>query len=433
VSTQAAVAGDLRARPPHRSASFSGAWLLSGAMVVSGVLTYAFHVLAARTLGPSAYGQIAVLWGAIFLGAIVLFRPIEQTTSRSIADRLARGEEAAPVVRPILALSATLMAVIAVAAALAWRPLTDHLFAGDNAMTAMLVGGTLAYGLSYVVRGLVGGVRWFRGYGLGLLSDSVGRLAVAAPLVFIASKSLAAFAVVVAGVVGALVPLYFGRRELEVLRAEGRGSGGFRTVSALSFAAPASLMAGADQVLVNGAPLLVVLGTGHADKTVGVVFAATMLVRAPVYVFQGLAASLLPNFTVLHAAERQRFLSVVHRAVVVLLAVGACIVVVSAVAGPEAMRMLYGDAYSVSRGDLVLLGLGVACYLGASTFSQALLALDCGSRAAAAWCASAVAFVVLYVVLPWSQLTRISLAFAVAMSGGLVLLWLLLTRHRPAG
>ena len=119
------------------------------------------------------------------------------------------------------------MAVISVAAALAWRPLTDHLFAGDNAMMAMLVGGTLAYGLSYVVRGLVGGVRWFRGYGLGLLSDSVGRLAVAAPLVFIASKSLAAFAVVVAGVVGALVPLYFGRRELAVLRAEGRSSVAF--------------------------------------------------------------------------------------------------------------------------------------------------------------------------------------------------------------
>ena len=71
-------------------------------MVVSGVLTYAFHVLAARTLGPSAYGQIAVLWGAIFLGAIVLFRPIEQTTSRSIADRLAREEDASSVLRPVL-------------------------------------------------------------------------------------------------------------------------------------------------------------------------------------------------------------------------------------------------------------------------------------------------------------------------------------------
>jgi hypothetical protein len=96
------------------------------------------------------------------------------------------------------------------------------------------------------------------------------------------------------------------------------------------------------------------------------------------------------------------------------------------------MRMLYGGDYPVTRGDLVLLGAGVTCYLGASTFSQALLALDCGGRAAAAWCASAIAFVALYVVLPGSQLTRISLAFAAAMTGGLVALWLLLIRHKPA-
>jgi O-antigen/teichoic acid export membrane protein len=427
VSSQAVVSGELRALP-HGRASFSGAWLLSGAMVVSGVLTYVFHVLAARSLGPTAYGQIAVLWGAIFLAAIVLFRPIEQTTSRSIADRLARGEEAASVVRPILAVSAALMLLLTASAIAAWSPLTNRLFAGDETMTAMLLGGTLAYGLSYVVRGLVGGVRWFRGYGLGLLSDAVGRLAIAAPLVFYASKGLAALALVVAGVVGAVVPLYFGRSRLAVLRGQRLGSR-FRMLSALGFAAPASLMAAADQVLVNGAPLLVVLGTGRAGKTAGVVFAATMLVRAPVYVFQGLAASLLPNFTVLNAAERQRFRSVVHRTALVLLAVGVCILATSAAVGPEAMRMLYGDAFSVSRGNLVLLGFGVTCYLGASTLSQALLARDRGSRAAAGWCASASAFVGLYVLLPGGQLTRISLAFAGAMSAGLVLLWTLLTRR----
>jgi hypothetical protein len=58
-------------------------------------------------------------------------------------------------------------------------------------------------------------------------------------------------------------------------------------------------------------------------------------------VFQGLAASLLPNFTVLNAAERQRFRSVVHRTALVLLGVGACIIAASAAAGPETMRLLY--------------------------------------------------------------------------------------------
>jgi O-antigen/teichoic acid export membrane protein len=146
-----------------------------------------------------------------------------------------------------------------------------------------------------------------------------------------------------------------------VLHKHGGGSR-FRALSALRFAAPASLMAASDQLLVNGAPLLVVLGTGHAGKTAGVVFAATMLVRAPVYVFQGLAASLLPNFTVLNAAERERFRAAVHRTALVLFGVGVCIVLGTAAFGPEAMRLLYGNAYGVDRGSLVLLGAGVACY-----------------------------------------------------------------------
>ena len=412
----------------YRKASFSGAWLLSGAMVVSGVLTYAFHVLAARTLGPSAYGQIAVLWGCIFLVAIVLFRPVEQTTSRALADRLARGEETSSVLRAMLGISAALLVLIVVGCAAAWGPLTTHLFDGDATMTALLLAATLAYALSYIVRGLVGGVRWFRGYGLGLLADAVGRLAVAAPLVVVASKSLAAFALVAAGVVGAAIPLYVGRRELRAVRSAGGGTR-FHAGSALRFAAPAAVIAAADQLLVNGAPLLVVLGTGHAGKTAGVVFAATMLVRAPVYVFQGLAASLLPNFTVLNAAEQERFHAVVRRAALVLLGIGACIVLGTAAIGAQTMRLLYGDAFAVSRDSLVLLAIGVACYLGASTFSQGLLALHHAGRAATVWSGSAIAFVVLYVLIPGSQLGRISAAFAVAMAAGLVALWALLARR----
>jgi hypothetical protein len=45
------------------------------------------------------------------------------------------------------------------------------------------------------------------------------------------------------------------------------------------------------------------------------------------------------------------------------------------------------------------------------------------------WAGSAIAFVVLYILLPGSQLGRISAAFAVAMAAGLVALWALLTRR----
>ena len=57
--------------------ALDGAWMLSLSTAVSGGLAYAFHVLAARSLGSADYGRIAVLWAAMFLLVVVLFRPLE--------------------------------------------------------------------------------------------------------------------------------------------------------------------------------------------------------------------------------------------------------------------------------------------------------------------------------------------------------------------
>ena len=74
-------------------------------------------------------------------------------------------------------------------------------------------------------------------------------------------------------------------------------------------------MAGCEQILLSGGPLIVLIRGGEgAAATAGVLFAAALLVRAPVFLFQGVAASLLANFTTyraqgdfarLHAATRQ--------------------------------------------------------------------------------------------------------------------------------
>ena len=412
----------------RRRASFAGAWLLSAAMALSGILTYAFHVLAARSLGPSAYGQIAVLWGTIFLVAIVLFRPLEQTTSRAVADRLARGEEVRTVIRSVSLIALGISVALGVIAAATWGRLSALLFAGDGFMTAMLLAGVLGYGLSYFVRGLVGGVRWFSGYSVVLLVDSVARLVVAAPLVFVASKATAAVALLAAAVAGAVAPLTVARSRLKPLREGGTGRR-FHPAAALAFAAPASAVAGSDQLLVNGAPLLVIVGGGGGAKAAGVVFAATMLVRAPVYVFQGIAASLLPNFTLLQGNEPARLRAVLVRTAWTLLGTGIVIVLGVAAVGPTMMRVFYGPDFASGRGSLVLLGLGVSLYLAAATLLQLLLALDRGLPAAVAWTFSAAAFVGLFVLVSGTELWRVSVAFAAALTLNVVLHGLALARR----
>ena len=109
---------------------------------------------------------------------------------------------------------------------------------------------------------------------------------------------------------------------------------------------------------------------------------------------------------------------------------GAGIVVVAALIGPQTMQLLYGSEFETGRAELVLLGAGVGFYLAASTLSQALLALDTGGRAAACWSSAAVLFVALYFAVPGEALWRISLAFALASFVNLVTLGAVTLRRR---
>jgi O-antigen/teichoic acid export membrane protein len=185
---------------------------------------------------------------------------------------------------------------------------------------------------------------------------------------------------------------------------------------------------------VNGAPLLVIAaGTGSAtstSKAAAVVFAATMLVRVPVFLFSGVAGSILPNLTRLNAAEDHGLFTRTVKRVCLLFAVATLVIVlVAAVLGPTAMTILYGPAYSASAGDLALLGFAAGCYLASATVSQALLALARTGTAAVVWASSAALFVGVYVLAGGTELHRIALATALATLLNALLLAVIFARR----
>jgi O-antigen/teichoic acid export membrane protein len=424
--TSVAVAAAERPRAPR---AFAGAWLLSFATAASGVLAYAFTILAARTLSPTDYGLIGVLWAATYLLVVVLFRPLEQTTSRAVADRLARGGSSARgIVRSVFVIYVLAVATLGAVAAASWSAITDRLFEGNAALTLALVVGVAGYGIAYMLRGLASGCGWFDGYGLILLGDAGIRLLAALPLIAVASVDTAAAAVALAGIGGAAVVVAAGVGRFRPLLAHG-GGGELHVRGAFAFAAPAGVIAAADQVLVNGGPVLVMVGGGSA-KTAGLVFAATMLVRIPVFLFQGLAASLLPNLTRLNAAdELARFRRGVLRTSLVLFGLGGCAVAGAAVLGPHVLSGVYGGDYVSGRLELTLLASGVAFYLVAATVSQALLAVHSVNAAAIAWASSAVVFLVAYALSSGDELMRISQSFALATAVAAASLGALLARR----
>ena len=299
--------------------------------------------------------------------------------------------------------------------ALVWNPLTDTIFGGRPALTIALMAGLVGYAVSYFARGIAGGVRWFGGYGLVLLADGAIRMLVAMPLIFIASPTIAAIAIAAAAIGGALAPLASRRRDA-LRRVEGAPGDPYPIGSAVRFAAPAAVIAGCEQILVSGGPLLVLIAGGpNAAAAAGVLFAATLMVRAPVFLFQGVQASLLPNLATFQANGDHARL---HRATALtalataglagLLALGAL------AAGPAVMTLLFGDGFVAARTDLVLLSLGIGGFLAACTFNQALLARGHAVGTAVRWCLTAVAFVAIELAVPGSEFHRVSVAFAAA-------------------
>ena len=73
-----------------------GARILSVGIATTGVVTFAYFSLASHALDDVDYKRISLLWAVLFVIVSVIYRPIEQLLSRTIAERRARGLRARP-------------------------------------------------------------------------------------------------------------------------------------------------------------------------------------------------------------------------------------------------------------------------------------------------------------------------------------------------
>ena len=154
-----------------------GARLLSIGIASTGLVTFAYFSVASYALGDEvAYSQITLLWSVLFVIVSVIYRPIEQLLSRTIADRRARGLlHDHPIRTPLLLQGAFALAFLVVALALR-GPIEDGLFDGSAALYWILVAGVLAYAASYFARGYLAGHQYFGLYGALVFLEACSRL-----------------------------------------------------------------------------------------------------------------------------------------------------------------------------------------------------------------------------------------------------------------
>jgi O-antigen/teichoic acid export membrane protein len=368
----------------------------------------------------------------MFVIISVIYRPVEQLLSRTIAQRRARGHVQQPLRIPA-AIQAG-FALLFVAAALALHEqLVDHVFDHYAALYDVLVVGTLAYAASYFARGWLAGHEYFALYGGLVLMEALARICFPlAVAVGIASGQSAVAAGIAAAPLVSLVvvPAAFlraraERRELTdasaslhdadatlaeapittdeadaalagpaaegVQEAVARSSEELSLRRGTGFAGWVSGIMLSEQTLLNAAVLTVAATSRTA--LAGVVFNVLLIARAPLQLFQAIQTSLLPHLTGLDATESHAAFDRAVRVTVLAIAAFAAAIAVGLLAiGPFVMSHLFGQHHSYDRFGLALIGVGMGLHLASGTLNQAALARNRARAAACCWMLTAALF-----------------------------------------
>ncbi|MBV8987900.1 MAG: hypothetical protein JO372_04985 [Solirubrobacterales bacterium] len=431
--------------PGERSYA-SGARVLTIGIASTGVFTFLYLATASHVLDPSSYSRISLCWAIMFVILSVIYRPIEQLLSRTIADRRARGLHGHP-----LRVPATIQfgfALLFLASALALRDQIEQgIFDGSTALYWILVVGVMAYAASYFARGWLAGHQRFALYG---------------GLVFLESTSRFLFALAVAvgigsgqGVVGlgmavapfaslCVIPFAFSRirvrglAEVPAVDAAGEGPAHAQLEEAATdltlkhgagFAVSVVGIMLAEQTLMNAGVLIVAANSGGVALTAGLtgfVFNVLLIVRAPLQLFQAIQTSILPHLTGLEArASAAEFHQAIRTTILMIAAFSGAVALGLLTIGPFVMTALLGDkGFQYGRVGLAVVGLGMGFHLASGTLNQAALARGRAREAAIAWLCSAALFVLIVAAKTISsEVTRVEVGYFVStlvLSG---LLW----------
>lgn len=391
------------AAPSDDGAYARGARILSLGIASTGVFTFAYFAVASHTLSPSEYGAVAFLWSVLFVVMSVIYRPVEQLLSRTLATSRALGGEAASLRTPLIIQGS--FALLFLVVALAFKgPLVDRL--ESETLFWIFVGAALAYAASYFARGYFAGHQWFALYGGLVLFESIARILfpVAVAVGIASGQTAVALGILAAPFASLLVVpaalVRYRRREAAgelpaAPAAAPAGRGELR--EGADFALSVAMVQLAEQTLLNVAVLTVAASAGNA--LAGVVFNAFMIARAPLQLFQSIQTSLLPHLAGLEATEgREAFARAIRVTVLAITGFAAAITLGLLVLGPFAMDLLFDEAYDYGRLGLAAVGVGMGFHLVAGTLNQAALARGRARLAAGAWLLGAAVFVVWMVV-----------------------------------
>jgi O-antigen/teichoic acid export membrane protein len=452
----------------------SGARILSIGIASTGIFTFAYLATSSHVLSKGDYGLISLCWSIMFVILSVIYRPIEQLLSRTIADRRARGLRGHPLRVP--AAIQLGFALVFVAVSLSLRTVIENdVFQGSSVLFWILFAGVVAYAASYFARGWLAGHQYFALYGSLVFLESTSRFLFPLAVAIGIGSGLGAvgLGMAVAPFASLMVMPFALRRiragaepaepsaagtaheydaldpaEIPVVDAAAAGPAAAQIEESTThlsmrhgtgFAISVVGIMFSEQALMNAGVLIVAASAGGTNITgglTGFVFNIMLIVRAPLQLFQAIQTSILPHLAGLEARESaDEFRHAINVTVLAIAAFGLAVALGLLAVGPEVMKIFFSSkAGHYNRFGLALVGLGMGLHLISGTLNQAALARGRAATAAACWLIAAALFVGFQLahIVP-SQVWRVEVGYFGATAVLCVLLWLLYRREPAPG
>ena len=406
---------------------------------LTGLITYAYFLIASHVLSKPDYGQITVLWSAVFITISTLYRPIEQLLSRHISERRAKGKAIGEPMRVASTIQLGLALFFAVAALVLRGPIQNDLLEGNETLYWVFFSAVLFYAASYFARGFLAGSQRFGLFVALILSESCFRTVFA---VMVAVGVLSGQSAVAIGITAApalslmVVPFAFARRAKQESRQPAsppdEDQADFSLKKGGGFAAAVLVIMFSEQAFLNAGPLIIRGLQGAAAA--GFIFNVLMIARAPLQLFQAVSTSILPHLTTLHASgteeSKREFGRTVRMVLLGIAAFTAAAFVFMGLVGPKAMQIAFSNKFTYDRAGLLLVTVGMGLYLCSVTVNQACIAQGQVRRAAARWIACAALFIGWnFVPLVSNEFRRVEIGFVLA--AGLLFSLLYYTYSHP--
>jgi O-antigen/teichoic acid export membrane protein len=402
---------------------------MAGGLAIVGVASYAFLAVAGHTLDAADYAAISALYLLINIAGPGYFGGLEQETNRATSRALAVAGSTRVVSRTAGALG-MIMIGIAVAGLLVASPvMVGHVFHGSWALqVALAVGVATACG-AYLVRGLLGGRRLFRGYAATLTAEGLTRIVLVGLLAALGLRSAGAYAFVFAA--GLACAGLVGLPWLRSLRPDRAPYGQTERAHTFAELSPAlALLVTAmllTQLMANLAPVVVTARTAFDLPKAAAFTSAFVLVRVPLFLFSPVQAVLLPTLTrAVAAGDHAQFRRSLRLVLTAVLVVGVLGALLSATVGPLLVQVLFGARVRLPGLVLGLLAVSTILLMVAQVLQPALIAAHRHRVVTTAWVFGSVALIGL-LVLP---ITAITAAVLAQLAGSALVMLVMMTRVR---